>query len=127
MMASVRHVRFTPRKQTYAPQHGMSALGQKRTFGAVCYTYKKYQIASSPPAIKTTIRMSVCRAIFEPASAITKTNSPTAAPNTHYPHSGAPFVFWPKADIPAITNRPLSALSGMRMYAAQKPMSAKGY
>ena len=60
----------------------LHATPTSRPIPPVCYLYKKYQIASSAPAIKTPIIMTACRASFEPASAITKTNSPTAAPNT---------------------------------------------
>jgi hypothetical protein len=70
--------------------------GPKNGHSAVCYAYKKYQIASDAPAIKTTTRITACRANFEPASAITKTIRPMTAPNTIIDILAFP-VFWPKA------------------------------
>jgi hypothetical protein len=46
----------------------MSAWAKSGHSG-VCYSYKKYKIASSALAIKTTTSITACRANFQPASA----------------------------------------------------------
>jgi len=46
----------------------MSAWAKSGHSG-VCYSYKKYKIASSALAIKTTTSITPCRANFQPASA----------------------------------------------------------